>query len=314
LGVTRQTGRRGAALYGKTDDGNKIKLDPRGHPQRPRLQVLERAPSGRIQRATGSLDALDDLQGKGAFTDRGGPVLAYKQKGPYVTIETKIGPEVERGVLKIALHFVAGFLIDVALSDASLLGRYIFGEEMPYGEYVRFLTLEERFFPRSWPPHHRVAAYQAANETYVTVLLFGMHGFNVRLPLEVPLQLRYIQPLEGTGLSPILEANDHPRTFNWDTFFAADDFEAFKANLSWRHDYIMDVALYRQLRQRCSEVGRRATLAALSSSTPNVLAYYRAELQLDGFSAEQIAILMHYGRELALQGKEPWDIPFGVIR
>jgi hypothetical protein len=178
---------------------------------------------------------------------------------------------------------------------------------------VRTLPLQGRFFPNSWPPQHRVSAYFAEEECYVSVLLFGMYGFNVRLPVTITVQRRYVQALTGSDFAPILEGNDHVRDFGWDDGMDESDMEPLRTNMRWRHDYFMDLGLYKQLRMQCRAAFKRASAKALSSRI-SPLDCYEAELQMEGFSNEQVTILMHYARGLARARQPFWNIPFNLVR
>lgn len=308
-----QRGGQGAPLYGTTDDGERIKFDPQGRPERNKLQVLERTLDGKIRRATGPLPMLDKLQGQGALAETDGRVIALMEKASQVTVRMEIGKAAEKGVLKIALHFVAGFITDISSDVAKSLWPYVIGEKDAAGEYVQTLPLEGRFFPSSWPPQHRVSAYSAEHECYVLILLFGMYGFKVRLPVAIAVERRYAQPLTGSDLAPILEVNDHVRDFSWDDRLDESDMEALRTNMRWRHDYFMDFGLYRQLRMQCRSAFKRASVKALRPGI-GLLACYQAELQIEGFSNEQVTILMHYARGLAQLRQPLWNLPCTAIR
>ena len=311
LGVKRQRG-RGSAMYGVADDGERIKFTPQGRPVRRRLEVLDKTPSRKILRARGALATLDSLKARGALADQNGRVIAYVEKAPPITISTHIGSDAEKAALKIALHFVAGFVTDVDLEVSNELWPYITGDKIAGGRYVRTLTLEGRFFPSSWPPKHVVAVYPAGEQTFVTVLLFGLYGFNVLLPIAAPAALRYVQNLVD-DVRPILEPNDHIRDFEWDDRMTDADMEAMRINLQWRHDYFMDVGAYRILREQCKRAHVRAVRMSLSTGL-DIHTTYKAQLQLEGFSANQIIILMHYALVASQTGKQMWDIPFEIIR
>jgi hypothetical protein len=122
-GARRQGGGQGASLYGTTDDGERIKFDPQGRPERNKVQVSERTPEGKIKRATGPLPMLDKLHRQGALAETDGSVIALMEKAPPVTVRMEIGEAAEKGVLKIALHFVAGFIGDIDRNVAKALGH-----------------------------------------------------------------------------------------------------------------------------------------------------------------------------------------------
>lgn len=312
LGIRRQRG-RGSELRGLTDDGKPLRFSVEGVPQRQQLEVLERS-SRKIRRARGSLVHLDSLVAQGALADSNAPVIAYLEKAPPVTISMSIGADAEKAVLKIALHFVAGFVEDIDRSVALALLPFILGDAVAGGEYVRTLSLEGRFFPSSWPPKHVVAVYPSARETFVTVLLFGLYGFQVRLPMKVSDGIRYVQNLVDGDVHPILEENHHARGFSWDDRLTEHDLDALRANLQWRHDYIMDVGLHRTLRSQCRRAAYRASEMMLSARGVDLLDCFKACLPLEGFSTEQISIIMYYATIALRSGRPLWDLPFEMVR
>jgi hypothetical protein len=312
LGIRRQRG-RGSELRGRTDDGKPLRFSAEGVPQRQQLEVLERS-SRKIRRARGSLLHLDSLLAQGALADKNAPVIAYLEKAPPVTVSMAIGADAEKAVLKIALHFIAGFVEDIDRRVALSLLPFILGDDVAGGEYVRTLSLEGRFFPSSWPPKHVVAVYPSASETFVTVLLFGLYGFQVRLPMEVNDSIRYVQNLVDGDVHPILEENDHARTFGWDDRLTEHDLDALRTNLQWRHDYIMDVGLHRTLRSQCRRAAYRASEMMLSGPGLNLLDCFKACLPLEGFSTEQISIIMYYASIALRSGRPLWDLPFEMVR
>ncbi len=172
---------------------------------------------------------------------------------------------------------------------------------------MRTVSLEGRFFPRSWPPKHVIAVYPAGRETFVTVLLFGLYGFNVRLPIEVPKAVRYVQHLTD-DICPILEQNDHARDFGRDDRLTDDDMDAFRTNVQWRHDYLMDVGAH-LLRLQCRRAAKRAFEMMVSSGL-DIVGCYRAQLQMEALTSAQIGVLMHYAAAAAASGRPIWDVPF----
>ncbi len=250
----------------------------------------------KILRAEGDLGALDELMQKGVIDASAGKIIAVLEKAQPINVRVRVAHEVERGVLKTALHFVAGFVTDIPGDVGIEMLPYVAGEKLAGGEYVRTIPLDSQFFPTSLPPMHRIATYPNGEETYVTVLLFSLHAFQVRLPLKTETPLQYVQPLVD-AVAPVLERNDHGRTFSWEDRLTDENIEEYKTNLSQRHDNMMNFMAHRTLRERC----RRATDHAkqlLMTMPLHPEEAYRAGLQLEAFDSGEIAILAHYQRVL----------------
>jgi hypothetical protein len=118
-------------LYGTSDDGERIQFDSGGQPVRTKTYVAERSADGKIKRATGPLTALDNLKKQGAFVEARDHIIAVREQVPPVTVRMEIGEEVARGVLKIALHFVAGFIGDIESRVAQTLLPFVSGSLKP---------------------------------------------------------------------------------------------------------------------------------------------------------------------------------------
>jgi len=311
LNVRRQRGKRGSEFRAKMDDGRHVRVSPQGQVRRPRIEVTERTSQGKIKRATGDLSALDQLQSRGALDAESGRILAFAEKSPQVTLEIKLSDDVYRGALKTAFHFVAAFVTDVPDRIAQGLLPYITGEKEAAGEYVRAITLGGEFFPTSLPPRHQIAVYCEGSEIYVTVLLFSLHAFQVRLPIENANALRYIQPLIDS-FDPILEENDHVRTFTWEDRLTDDNWDAYVVNLRARHEHMMNFMDHRHLRERCKRAaGHASDLFLRGQITP--FEAYRAGLQREAFTANQITILIAYGQKLHSLGMDVWDLPIDIM-
>jgi hypothetical protein len=308
LGVSRSRGTKGAAFTGRSDSGERLVVGPGFHVRRERLlEDVRKGPSGKIKYAKGDLRKLDDLVAENAFEDPTKPVIAVLERPPIVNFEIEVARDVERGVLKTALHFVAGFITDVDRDVAQAMLPYILGDELAGGFYVRTLSLEQKYVPESWPPRHDLRTYPEGSETFVTVLLFGVHGFQVKLPVATNRAMHYHQPLVET-FKPVLEENDHVRLFDWDDRLTSDDIAPLRVNLQFRHDKIEGVAKWRMAKSQC----RAAAMRALSTMLVFHLSFidaYKAELQQEAFSADEISLLLFFGREVMRLGRPPWELP-----
>lgn len=308
LDIKRHRGERGATLRGRSDAGEALAVERNGRVRRRKLEAKAVAASGRLKYARGALAKLDELLAAGALEPGNHRIIAYAEKPPIINYEIDIGADAERGVLKAALHFVASFAADVDLGIAAELFPYVLGEEVSGGKFVRTVPLEERFFPESWPPRHEIRTYPGdAGETFATVLLFGIYGFQVRLPISTGIPLRYVQPLIDST-APVLEANTVPRNFTWDDHMTAHDWEAAKSNMNFRHAKLEGFAKCRLTREQCKGAAQRAS-NSMYTLRMDFLDAYRAELQQEAFSSEEISVLLAFARS-AIPARIPvWDLP-----
>lgn len=310
LDVKRQGGERGVAFRATTDDGERVVVERGGNVRRyKRLDVVRKGSSGKLAYAKGELAKIDELKAAGALEDPGKPVLVTVERPAIVNFQIAVAREAERGVLKIALHFVAGFANDVPMETALELLPHVLGSEPAGGRYVRTVPLDSRFFPKTWPPCHEIRTYPEGIETYVTVLLFGMYGFHVRLPIATSEPLRYLQPLVD-AVQPVFEQNDHRRVFTWDDRLTEDDFESVRTQMGFRHGKLMTLAQWRMRTDQCRAAAGRAAKAMFVWRCPFIDAY-RAELQQEAFSADEIALCLAFAREVIRTGAAPvWNLPF----
>jgi hypothetical protein len=306
LGIVRSRGGKGTSFRGRSDDGEPLVMEADGEVRRHRrLQVKRLAPSGKIRYASGELRKLEELKKANAFEDPSLHILETMQRSPSINFEIAIARDVEPGVFKIALHFIAGFVTDVDAKVAVQLLPYITGESIVGGKYVRSLTLEGRYFPESWPPRHEIRSYPSGEETFVTVLVFGLHGFQVRLPIRTQHALRYVQPIIDSS-APILEPNTHVRDFGWDDRLTKVEWEAHQSNLRWRHEKFFWIARHRSTSEICRVASERATKSVFTYRI-TLLEAYRAELQVLAFSPEDISRLMWLARKMLERGLLPWQ-------
>jgi len=200
LGVKRQDGKEGTEFKAKTDEGETLTVYPDGSVPGRNLNVTERTGDNRIKKATGRLVVLDSLQKDGAFAQSGtNYLLAYCEKAPEVNFEVVADESIAGFILKIALHFVAGFVTDVKAEVANAILPSILGAQPATSVYVSTPSCNERLFPDRWPPTHEITVHPTKDNTIVTVLLYNSYAYLVRLPFSVRIQqpLRYVQPLLG---------------------------------------------------------------------------------------------------------------------
>ncbi len=307
LGTPRGRGAKFASLQGKSDSGDRLVVRHDWKVERRRIDQKRIAPSGKIEFVKGELSKLDELRAQGAFENENGPVIATLEKPPIVNFDVAIADAVHRGVLKIALHFVASFVADVNRAAATALLPYILGAEAAIGKHVHSLPLAEMYFPESWPPRHDIRTYPVEQETFVTVLLFGVYGFHVRLPIATTRPIRYKQELVDS-VKWIFEANDHLRSFQWGDRLTDEVWEALKINLQFRFSKIEGLAKWRMAKDRCHEAADRAVQALLRRPGDPWQAY-RDELQMAAFSEDEIIVLLHFGRRAVDLGRPPWELP-----
>jgi len=308
LDVKRQGNSVGTAFKATTDAGEVVTMGPDGKVRQRDLNVQERDASGRITRATGALEKLDALKAGGALTSTGtNVVIAVMEKSPSVNFSIGAIREIEPGVLKIALHFIAGFVGDVPRATATMLLPFVLGQpdHLAGGTYVRTWGYDPTLFPGFWPPSHVVTSYQAGELTYVTVLLCGIYSYVVRLPLSTEIALRYRQPLVGSH-HPILEEATH-ETIDWEARLTESD-TGFLPEVRRRQREIVEYAAWRVLRAQLRGAAQRA-LANASTKKDNFLEFYHAELQLQLFDADVIHDLMSEAIRLRKEGKYVWQIP-----
>lgn len=302
LGIKRSLGRH-VTFRGRSDSGEPLVVDAFGNVRRhKRLDVVQVAPGGKIRFARGELAKLDELRSQGMLENNKLNVIAVLEKPPVVNFAIAIARDVERGVFKTALHFVAGFICDVEPEIAHALLPYIEGTQSAGGLFVRSMPLSGRYFPESWPPRHEIRTYPVGNETFVTVLLFGLYGFQVRLPIETSDTIRYYQPLLD-GVHPVLEPHDHQRAFDWEERLDKDEWESLETNMRWRQEKMLGLASYRQASARCRSAGSRV---ATWWGKARFADAYRYELQVEGFTADDITRLMWIGQKTIARGLFPW--------
>ena len=197
LQVPRQRGGVGAEFVATDPDGQAVTILPQGYAKQEPLDVQQRDGEGRILRARGDLDYLESLP-RGAMSRTGKMLVLATISDPNQRFEVVSDEAITGAVLKIAVHFFAGFVADIAEREARGLLPFILGEHEAGGDYIRTPFLNEALFPDSWPPRHEITCYpHGDNETLITVLLFGAYAYMCRLPLSMGMAngIRYRQAL-----------------------------------------------------------------------------------------------------------------------
>jgi hypothetical protein len=224
-----------------------------------------------------------------------------------VKFAIEVAKAAEHGVLKAAFHFVAGFVCDVDVDVAISLLPHIIGDKIAGGNFVRTWACDDPLFPGSWPPRHELTSYPAGSHTFVTVSLFCLYPFIVRLPMETDRPLRYEQSLIG-GTHPKLYAPQVAPETDWERPLAVSDRLAVKGEYSRRLGAVTEFGAHRVLRKICKDAAEAATRPEVRAAVrTDFFARYRAELQLKCLDEAMIDILVLRGRALADQGKKVWQ-------
>lgn len=307
LRVPRHRGGTGAEFRAVGVDGEPVTILAEGFVKLPALEVEVRDENRRILRAKGDLEKLDAI-----------PIEAFSEKGDRNIIAVITNPEAKfavsstevlaGGVLKMALHFFAGFVGDVQLETATDLLRYILGEEVAASKYVRTPFLTDDAFPDLWPPQHDVSIYPDGENVLVTVLLFGAYAYTCRLPFRMPkgAGLRYRQVLSDNF--PRFYENDAvPTTLSWNSRPGPDDVAAWGAPVQKRLERIYAAGTEQAVQARCERAYERAQNEA--GTFGDSWTRYKAALEIEAFSAVEVTTIIAIGRRLAAEGKIPWKIP-----
>jgi len=195
LVVPKQGSGRGTSFVAPADDGRMLKMEADGRVV-DRRQIVEKDERGRILHAVGSerwtrrLQTAKEASGPGPWM----PLIEVPGGRENVIVSLGLTSDIEPGLVKTALHFIAGFMDDIVVPDE--LREVVLRNKLPDedGVYVRPL------FAESWPPSHEITAYPGRDDAYVTIMLYGIFGMVVRLPgVSVSHALRYVQRFDGSG-------------------------------------------------------------------------------------------------------------------
>lgn len=309
LRVKRHDGRIGASFEGTTDAGERVMVTADGRVPGPRLVVEERDEQNRIVRAAGDLTVLDRLRKQGAFAKGDTePVIATPVKPPVVHFGVGSDRTSEAGILKIALHFVAGFVADIPLELGQRLLPAVLGDTLAGGAYVRTQAFDDVLFSASWPPEHRITCWAESEAVFVAVLLFDAHPYLCRLPLVLgdTRVVRYRQPLLGDP-APILEDDVPSISALWDNRLTEEQAKAWGAEIGRRLDRIAMYAKEREIREQCQRAARAAAEQAARGG--DFFEWYRGALQIECLTADEVEKRVQLGHIADAHGRPVWAFP-----
>jgi hypothetical protein len=310
LQVRRQRGTVGAEFIARDDDGKPVTIVPEGFAKQKALEVLRKDERGRILHAVGDLAHLDRLPAD-ALSPEGLNVVIATVSNPPARFGVGVDETLSGAVLKIALHFYAGFVGDVPIERASALLPYIVGDAVAGGTYVRTPFLHEDVFPDSWPARHEITCYPDGDHVLVTILLFSAYAFTCRLPFTMvgASGIRYTQDLSESD--PRFEIDlPRPAELDWEDRPGLHDAEAYYAPIKIRLSRIHDTGTEQAIRARCERAAKNAN--AMSSNYGHIWDRYAAQLALECFTAAEVERIVQIGIRLEREGKNPWDIPVSV--
>jgi len=312
LQAPRQRGGAGAEFTATDANGDSIIIVAEGFAKQRSLDVKRRDKSGRIAFAEGDLSRLDSLP-KNAYSEGGQRHIIAKITIPEARFGVTSDDTITSGLLKMALHFVAGFVTDVNIEDARALLPFISGEKKPTGDMIRTPFLDEDVFPEEWPPRHEITCFRDGESLLLTILLFGAYAYAVRLQLaaDLPTGIRYTQTL-GENYPKFFDGIARPASLDWNRRpqDSAPDARAWSQPIERRLKRIYEHGAEQAIRARC----RRAFELALNESGNfgDLWDRYRAALQLECFSAEDVHVIVTIGRKLHNDGKNAWEIPVAL--
>jgi hypothetical protein len=308
LMVPKQGGDRGTSFVAPADDGRILRMEADGRVV-DRKQVVEKDEHGRILRAEGSetwtrrLQAAKEASGPGPWMPR----IVIPGGRENVTVSLGLTRDIEPGLVKTALHFIASFMDDLAVPDE--LRDVVLRNRVPDddGAYVRPLRADPPLFGKSWPPSHEMTAYPGQDGVYVTIMLYGVFGMVVRLPgVRVSHALRYVQRFDGSG--PML-VDVELRSVPWDSAgISRNERAGFFADLEERLTHIDRFNESRIEHDLCVRAARAANDKAKTFRT-GFLDLFRAELDLLLLAPAKKDELVNAGRRMLDAGIIPWNIP-----
>ena len=305
--IARHRGQVGATYPGIDQDGKTVYVMPGGLARREPLDVLARDENKRILRAEGDLSKLESLP-DAAFANVETRYELAKITVPDVTVAIGTGRGTMNAALKIALHFYAGFIDDVARDVACRLLAFIEGAE-GIQEFVRTPLLEAEIFPDIGEPQHEVTCYADDGATLVTVLLFGMYGYACRLPLECANSgLRYRQVL-SQAYPQFFEGVPRPSALDWNK--RPNDAEEWAGKMEGRRVRLFQPGIQLGFRARCRRAYERAV--SESSNYGSLLERYGYALQIEAFSAEDVAVFVEIARRRMQRDLVPWECEVEIL-
>jgi hypothetical protein len=204
--VVRHDGSVGAAFTAKTAGHSFHVRVPAGYGIETPL-VIVRDEKGRPTSVSGELDGVRKIAQSmgGNTTDR--PVVETLKMPPPVRILFGVTGKAHRGIVKAALHFVAAMDVgpDPRVPIQSIVGD-ILTARIRTNDLLTFTRVEAPFFIEDSRPHHEIACFEGESHTTVTVDLFGVYRFLVRIDgVRCERTVRYVQYLDGSPPSVTTE-------------------------------------------------------------------------------------------------------------
>jgi hypothetical protein len=307
LAIPKQGGGRGASFAAETDDGRRFTVEADGRAVEEN-RIVSRDEHGVVTRAEGSLEWTTRLRAKIEKKSAGGsmPLIEIPGALPNFELPHGVTREIEPGIVKIALHFVAGLVPEIHLPYQ--LRRIVEDNESPAedGRFVRPLPFESPLFGDPWPPRHEVTAYPAHDATYVTLMLFGAFSIVVRLPdVAIDSPVRYVQTFDGAG--PSLERVKR-RPMRWYRSMSCGEWRAFFDGFDRRLERIDQ---YRRMREDHDQwvKAARTAYARQSEYGADFPTLFRAELELYLWPADKTDDAVMRARRILDEGGRPWEVP-----
>lgn len=309
LMIPRQDGKIGTSYATTSVDGRAVIVTADGRIEE-RNRIKEYDEQGRIKRAEGDLKWLERLRQQSEAFATPMPVIALPGIPSACDIKLGITEQAWPGLVKIAVHFVAGFVDDVPLSDE--LRRIILRNETPPdGEYLRSLPWDPELFGPEQPPRHEVTAYPGAGATFVTLMLFGIFNILVKLPPAASTKaVRYRQDFDG---SPPLVTQVNMASIDWEHPLGGLDSRAFYNGLHSRINAIGITYQQREHEDMCIAAARKA-ISRTREMPISFIDAFRAELQCYAWPPDRIADAVEQTRAMLGKRLVPWEFPFTTER
>lgn len=306
LAIPRQDGKIGTSFSAKSIDGRDVLMTSDGRVEEPN-RVTERDSQGRILRAIGDLKWLDRLrkQSSAAFSTQM-PAIALPSTPPVVDLKLGLTDEAWPGIVKMALHLVAGFVDHVVISD-QLRMIVLENRPPPVADYVRSVPWDLELFGEESPPRHEITAYPGRDATFVTLMLFGVFALSVKLPgVSVMQPVRYSQTLDGAA--PVLTVVA-PARCRWDPPMDDTEVAEFLEGLHRRMNAVYDIFKLREHEDMCIAAARNAVERTKTMSISFIDAF-RAELQLYSWPADLVEDAVAQTKIMLTSRLYPWEFPF----
>lgn len=309
LAIRRQDGKIGTSFNASDVNGVPCVVTTDGRIEQ-KNRILEYDNKRRIVRAKGNLKWLDRLRERSSAFAASMPVMALPEISAPVAVTLGLTDEAWPGLIKIAVHFVAGFLGHVTVDEP--LMRILLENEPPApAEYLRSIPYTQDTFGDERPPRHDIAAFPGRDATYVSMFLFGIFPMVVRVPCVVSAPaLRYTQTFDGAG--PVL-AEVAPATIRWEEAMNDTESSEFLSGLDRRMQSIYEDFQRSEHEDMCIEAARRA-IEATRSMAIGFIDAFRAELQLYSWPTERIDEAVNQTRQLLSKKLCPWEFPLTTER